>query len=479
MMSGKVALTELYRNWAEVSRAYDWGVVCAERLLANATPMRFRVAGLGFRAADQQWEPLKTFLFENRWGFINGSDLNSNAEHYAIRTGTLGAMSSAYVAAGEIDIGLLFDIAYVLQMSQKVRVAKGLGKHQDFEYFLYPPCVMHGFVPNLICVGPQFEPLRRMVETMAVNGYIHRDDTKLVNFVPDMESALGLLREQENHWAPLIDPNALKRSAAVDPLDDLVKVLGFWQAFRDAMRDVYFPQLVEFSDCLELRGRVAGLGSHLVSGNGEGEEFGYRVAKRRFDTVTGGGPKLMREMAEGASAAALSDLALISGPKTIGMALWLPDEQTLKMTVDFLFENGHFSKRLDGFGALASFFVAKRRAGFGTLFEMLYAMYLGDRMLDEEGCTAFDMPTHPVSRLGGYVPRVIAIGDLYEPLIEMMGLSNATSESARRLLKVVPNLDAMDRALDEDVRRWDNACLKAALTPVVMQPRTTAQILTA
>lgn len=94
------------------------------------------------------------------------------------------------------------------------------------------------------------------------------------------------------------------------------------------------------------------------------------IAREGMDLITGGGPGLMDAASRGYHAAKQN-----SEQHSIGLNIWLPQEQSDAGHLDIRAEFDHFSDRLDHFITLANAFVVAP-GGIGTLLELFYTWQL-------------------------------------------------------------------------------------------------------
>jgi len=94
------------------------------------------------------------------------------------------------------------------------------------------------------------------------------------------------------------------------------------------------------------------------------------IAEKGMDLITGGGPGLMDAASRGYHAAKQN-----GEQHSIGLNIWLPQEQSDAGHLDIKAEFEHFSERLDHFIALSNAFVVAP-GGIGTLLELFYTWQL-------------------------------------------------------------------------------------------------------
>ena len=473
---------ELRDQWGKTVSSYETNYVPHVLDFAQTAESRFRIKGLSFDYPDDETHRvIADFSRNNRWGFVPGAGPKAMLadRNYQLDLDPMGAVSSVFVAGPQVNLRSLFQVSYVLQMSQKVRVLRSLVKKggvspekaRDFKYYFHPSAIDQGYYPKVIMIGEQWKPLHELILMMGSPQWqcIEEKDLGIPVFVDDVDDVKDVLENQYGVWAERCTEDYGKRLDSAEPENDLLKAKAKLVKARKGFFGGYWKQAIKFADITELRARCAGFGSHLVGSNGEAELFGHIICSLGWDVVTGGGPMTMAEMTEAFQKLSAREAEFAHRARAIGMALGLPDEQTSAINVDFLFENDYFGTRLDGFGALAPLFVSKRKGGYGTLFELLWLLYVTAQSL-EEGEHEYYGLLNPASRRYGYVPRGIAIGELYAPLQKMfddMLAREVITEAQAKTLVCVDSLDQMKIELQSDYQRWLAACKDSGAEPVI------------
>ena len=438
-MCTPVSVTEWSRLWHEAGQAYEQGYLKNMRRLGRAVPLRFCVGGFGFgqrfvdRGLLSQQDVLefRRLIRNQRWTPIYGSGPRGmfGSRHRELQLDALGSLCGTYIANNVADVDTLLQVAWVLQASQKVHLARKLGRHTEFEYFLHPASMELGYYPRMICVGEVWRPLARLMDRFAAWGCIREEDKSLFVHVPDMPSAVEEARKDYERFVQVCSARGLSLTTHTWNGRELDQLQRSWCDARDAYQRGFLSKLRCFARRQEPRIRVSAYGSHMVSmGNGEVSTFGEAMHDMGLDMITGGGPKVMQVLGQGFQSAraknghpptAADDERLLAGPRVLGLTLALPDEQRTPSHLDLEFPSAHFWRRLMGFWTLSAVHFAKRKGGLGTLLEIIVALQKANAV---EGARRFarlrgdQALLNPLCGDHYFVPHVIALGDLWREI---------------------------------------------------------------
>ena len=125
---------------------------------------------------------------------------------FALRLIYFGIWGNAYVVLPG-GIGTNLEVAWVLQMVQKIKLAKEKGLLNKFR-FLHNPAARMGLLPPLIIINPKvpgtneryFDGLKKQLRMMDRVGALNPGDIDLVHFVNDVAGAKILIRKHIIRW---------------------------------------------------------------------------------------------------------------------------------------------------------------------------------------------------------------------------------------------------------------------------------------
>lgn len=484
-MQEKVKLRRWSERWKEASRRYEHEYLPHMRQLAQCVDWRFTVGLFGWdqRFIDKgllgrdQVTRCRDLVRKRNWLPLYGAGPRSmfGTRHRELHLDALGSLCAVYIANDMADVDTFLQVSYVLQLAQKVYLAKQLGKHRDYEYFYHPACTRYGYYPRMICVGETWKPLFELIDMFGEQGCIREVDRDLFVHVPDLESALREAQKDFEAFETLCRAEKLTLRNGRWKARELNAVQAAWRAARNAFNTRFLSELGSFADMAEHRLRIAGYGSHLADiGNSEAERFGVEMHGLGVDTLTGGGPKVMNAMGAGVQSARegkrsgpspADDERLLAGPKVMGLTLALPDEQTIPAQLDLEFQNNHFWKRIMGFWILSQIHFTKRKGGFGSLLEALNAIAKAITVMKSRGKRRFRTDQaflNPLCRDYRFVPHSIAIGGLWRKVTEMLRYMeeqlHTITPSQARLLTVVDDLDDGLEEIRREIRRIREFC---------------------
>ncbi len=479
----RVGLSRLANAWAEVSDSYEHAYLDKIRQFARATTPRFCVGGLGFdprfvkaRLVSQRDVDRFHHLVRGRgWIAVNGNGPEGmlHTVHREARMDALGAICTTYIVNDIADVEVLLEVVNALQLVQKVVLAKKLGRSKQFEYLHLPAALDYGYHPRIICIGRSWQTLNKLIQQFAAEGCIRNEDLELFVHVNTLEQAIEEANRDCERFLDVCAEAGTEVSTEPWSTQEERTLRELWDGALNAFEHDYLAKLARFAAMLESRIRTGGYGSHLADiGNGEAERFGREILGLGSDAVLGGGPKVMNAIANGAQdgkkshrrtkakksgpTSADDEYLLLGPPIVIAMALSLPDEQTQPTNLDLMFPNRHFWKRLMGFWVLCLIHFAKRKGGFGTLLEIVWA--IANALTVAKGRASRHNNAALLNQFcaEGFVPHTLAIGDMWRKvermLEEMVERGTLTAEQAK-VFRVVDDLDAGLACVRQQVTR--------------------------
>lgn len=112
--------------------------------------------------------------------------------------------------AVEGGFGTLLEVATVMQMLQKHRLAIKKGKLKQFRFLLNPATRM-GFEPSLILVNDKgfYDPFLKQIEAMAAQGLLNPDDESILKVAHSVEEAIELIRQNHERFLAFCEKHNL------------------------------------------------------------------------------------------------------------------------------------------------------------------------------------------------------------------------------------------------------------------------------